>query len=59
MMKQQYEIPEIKVILLNTADVIVTSQDGDPVEDGGREAFASRPFRFGKNMLAVTRGVLR
>ena len=33
-MKQQYEIPEIKVILLNTADVIVTSQDGDPVEDG-------------------------
>ena len=33
-MKKQYEIPEIKVILLNTPDVIVTSQDGDPVENG-------------------------
>ena len=33
-MKKQYEIPEIKWILLNPADVIVTSQDGDLVEDG-------------------------
>ena len=33
-MKQQYETAEIKLILLNPADVIETSQDGDPVENG-------------------------
>ena len=33
-MKKQYEAAKAELILLNSLDVIITSQDGDPVEDG-------------------------
>ena len=33
-MKKPYEAAKIELILFDLVDIIVTSQDGDPVEDG-------------------------
>ncbi len=33
-MKKPYEAAKIELILFDPVDIIVTSQDGDPVEDG-------------------------
>ncbi len=32
-MKKEYMTPETELIVLRMADVIITSQDGDPVEN--------------------------